>query len=266
MQYKINFIRGFKFSFTDIASIFSVLSTATVETEKIVNATGYNESRTQILLSFLSECGLIEKRGYNLTRIGEVIYTYDKYLEQRETLWLIHYLLATKEHLAIWNRLFNEALDEDYRDRETLLKYFGDLKKQVSDYTFERNVRKEIKMTLDTYVQERFLVLDLIDKSGESYCCNRNGNIPELIFLSSVVYFKNKYFPGATAINIKDICYLNNSPGRILFLDEACIRQKLERLKNQGLIGLESQADLDQLRLGDGLTVDQIMEKYYKGI
>lgn len=191
---------------------------------------------------------------------------YDGFLETKGTLWTLHYIISSKEHLVIWNRLFNNILSNDFKDRETMVTYFEDIKTQVSDYTFERNVRKEIKMVIDTYLRERFSLIDLISSSDKGYSYNRNGNIPDLILLSSIIYFRDKYYAGSTTISIKDICHSDNSPGRICFLDESYIRNKLEHLKNLGLLGLESRADLDQVRLGNDLTVESVMEEYYKSI
>ena len=70
----------------------------------------------------------------------------------------------------------------------------------------------------------------------------------------------------ASALNIKDICNSENSPGRLFFLDESYLRTKLETMKRNGLIGIESRADLDQVRLGSDMTFEGVLEQYYKSL
>lgn len=266
MKYKINFISGFKFSFIEIANVFKALCESANRLKDVAEITSYNESKTKILLNFLVESGMTAKRNFKVTVLGETVHKGDGFLENIGTIWLIHYFISSQKKLVIWNRLFNNILDEQPKDREKIFSYYTDLKDHISDYTYERNVRKEIKMVMDVYITERFSMLDLIHYDDNGYCQNRNGSVPELILLAAIIHFRDKYYPGSTAIDLNDICYSDNSPGRIFFLDERFLRNKLESLKNKGLIGLESRADLDQVRLNSDWTFEGVMEHYYKSI
>lgn len=269
MKYKINFISGFKFSFDEITNVLCAIhevEKASKNASIISNFTAYNERKVKILISYLIELEMIFKRNYQMTKLGQIVYENDRYIEDRGTIWILHYILSTKESLVIWNRLFNKILSTEYKNREMMMKYFLDLKEELSEYTFNRNIRKEIKMIMDTYIYERFGTIGLINNEEDKYSCNTNSSMPDLILLASIVYFRDKYYAGASALNIKDICNSENSPGRLFFLDESYLRTKLETMKRNGLIGIESRADLDQVRLGSDMTFEGVLEQYYKSL
>ena len=265
LDYKINFIRGFKMSFTQISLIFNEIykSNELTSFKELFQKTSYNESKLKVLLSYLVEFGYIEKKSYAQTKYGNTVYKYDRHLENIGTLWIIHFFLASKRHLVIWNRLFNYILTDQYSLKDNMLIYFEDLKNTLAQYTYDRNIGKELKMVMDIYLEERLSNIDILEMNEHGYIINRNQDVPVLIFLVACVYFRDQYFPGATAISVKDVCYAENSPGRLFFLDELIIRKKLELLKYQGFINLESRADLDQIRIGNDLTFEDILEKYY---
>jgi hypothetical protein len=225
---------------------------------------GYNLRKVKIYLSHLVAFGLIQKVTQKHTSYGEVVSNYDKYLENHGTLWTIHYNLSSNAQLVIWNRLFNGVITGISHDIDYLLINFYDLKGGMAEYTFNRNVKKEIKMTLDTYTDERFSKLELIEKYEGKYKGIKNNKVPNLILLAACITFKDKYYPGATAVDVKELCHANNSPGKVFFLDEDVVRKQLEELKNEGLIGIESRADLDQIRISSDLTVEAVLENYYK--
>ena len=155
MKFKINLISGFKFSFVEIANVFNVLCNVSLfdnKLKEVANNTAYNERKTKILINFLVECGTVESRTYEITNIGHIIHEYDAFLEDIGTIWIMHYIISSKEHLIIWNRMFNAVIDNDAKNRENMMIYFHDVKKEIAEYTFERNVRKEIKMVLDAYI------------------------------------------------------------------------------------------------------------------
>ncbi len=269
MKYKINLISGFKFSFDEITNVLSAVhdnEDENIDVNMISGSTAYNERKVKILISYLVELEIILKRNYQMTKLGLLLYRNDKYIEDKGTIWLLHYIMSSKEYLVIWNRLFNKILSTEYRNREMMMEYFVDLKEELSEYTFNRNIRKEIKMVMDTYINERFSTIGLINEEKGEYSCNLNNSIPDVILLASIVYFRDKYYPGASALSIKDICSSENSPGRLFFLEEPLLRTKLETLKGKGLIGIESRADLDQVRLGSDLTFEGVLEQYYKSL
>lgn len=225
--------------------------------------TGLNKRKASLILNYLAEIGMSEKRTLNKTKLGKIIYQNDEFLQKEGTLWLMHYLQATNDYLIVWNRTINILFKHKSINRDELLEQFDDLKEQCSEYTYKHHIGKEIRIILDAYSNQNFKRLSLIEEEGSRYVVNRNQDIPPLILLASILWYKDNYYPGATAVDIKELCINHNSPGRVFILDEHIIRNMLEKLKIQGLIGIESRADLDQVRIKEDQTFEGAVEAYY---
>lgn len=267
MNYKIQALNGFHMYFDQIASVFKARyeTDVNIDLDQLSLISGLNRRKTRMILNFLADLGLSQKRTLKKTRLGELIYTYDDFFQKDGTLWLVHYLESTNDYLIIWNRVMNQLDSADQVARENLLTLFEDLKDDLSDYTYKHHIGKEIRIILDAYINQRLAKLNLLEENNGIYTVHRNSDIPDLIFLSTIILYRDIKYPGATAIDIKDICTAKNSPGKIFILDEYFIRKKLESLKNTGVISIESRGDLDQIRFRAGVQFESVLEAYYQG-
>lgn len=269
MDYKIQVLNGFKLYFDQISNVFKSRYELDdkISVDDLMKTTGLNRRKTRLLLNFLSDIGFAKKIVLSKTELGNVIYANDPYIEDDGTLWLMHYLSGINEHLIIWNRFFNELYSKDSFYVNDVVKLYDDLKDSVSEYTFKHHIRKELSVLLDAYTNQRLSKLDILEKNKDEkgrYIVVKNQDVPDLIFLACCIKFRDKYFKGATALEIKDICYSENSPGRIFLLSEDTIRNKLEKLKNDRYITLESRGDLDQIRITNNIAFENIVGEYYK--
>jgi len=66
-------------------------------------------------------------------------------------------------------------------------------------------------------------------------------------------------------VNTVDVCLADNSPGRVINLPEYQVRTILGNLHNAGLVRLEQLANLDQVRLSDTLTQEDVLGRIYGG-
>ena len=266
MAYKIQALNGFNMYFDQIISVFR----AKYETENNINLdqlseiSGLNRRKARLILNFLADIGLSQKRTLGVTNLGTTIFKYDGYLQNEGTLWLLHYLQATNEYLIIWNRVINRFFQTEKIKRAELLELFTDLQNSVSEYTYKHHIGKEIRIILDAYSNQRFSKLNLLETMGDKYQVHRNNDVPNLIILCAIVIFRNQYYKGATSIDIEELCNGFNSPGRIFVLDNHVMRTKIEELKNLGVISIESRGDLNQVRLNNDLCLEGILEKYYE--
>ncbi|MBU3114583.1 DUF4007 family protein [Clostridium lacusfryxellense] len=267
MKYKIQALNGFNMYFDQIISVFRTK----YETEDNINLdqlaikTGLNRRKARMLLNFLADIGLSQKRTLKKTSLGNILFKYDDYFQNEGTLWLLHYLQSYNEYLIIWNRIINHLYDVDEVNRIELFTLFKDLKENISEHTYKRHIGDEIRVVLDSYINQNFSKLNLLEFDEDKYFVHRNSDVPELILLCSIILYRNAFYQGATALNIKDLCDSNNSPGKIFIIDEHIFRKKLENLKNTGIIGIESRGDLDQIRISDDLKYEGVLEKYYQG-
>lgn len=267
VDYKIQALNGFYMYFDQITSVFK----AKYETDENINLdqlsaiTGLNRRKARLILNFLADMGLSQKRSLKRTRLGEIIYQNDDFLQNQGTLWLFHYLQAANRYLIVWNRVMNSLYDLQRFLREDMLLLFLDLEGSISDYSFKHHIGKEIAIILDAYTNQSLSKLNLIEQENGSYIIHRNLDVPDFILLCTIIMYRDTHYPGATALNITEICNANNSPGRIFIIDEYVMRKRLEDLKNTGIIAIESRGNLDQIRFKDELKYETVLEAYYKG-
>lgn len=265
MAYKIQVLNGFKMYFEQMISVFKNRydSADKIDLDQLAEITGLNRRKARLILNYFADIGLSEKRTLNKTFLGNVIYKHDEFLQNEGTLWILHYLHSTNEYLIIWNRTLNALYDENVVTRDSLLTLFNDLKSYCSEYSFNHHIGKEIRIILDAYENQQFNRLSLIEHNGNKHYTNRNPDVPLLIILATILLYKEINYPGATSIDINELCNSYNSPGRMFLIDETTFRGKLEELKKLGLINIESRADLDQVRLKDNQTFIGTIESYY---
>lgn len=265
MKFKIQVLNGFKMYFDQIISVFKNRydSEDKINLDKLSDITGLNRRKARLILNYLADIGISEKRTLNKTKLGEIIYKYDEFLQKEGTLWLMHYLQSTNDYLIVWNRTLNKLFEYQSIMREEILEEFNDLQEHCSEYTFKHHINKEIRIVIDAYTNQKFKKLSLIEEEGTKYTVNRNQDVPPMILLASILSYIENFYPGATAVDIKELCSNHNSPGRVFVLDEFVLRNMLEKLKNQGLISIESRADLDQVRIKENQTFEGVVEAYY---
>ncbi len=124
----------------------------------------------------------------------------------------------------------------------------------------------EVKTVFDTYTKSKMSRLGILRSNGDrSYLKAEAVDIPPLAFLYCLLYYRDTYSPGSSAMNIVDICTAENSPGRVFNCDEYQVRTVLDGLHDLGLIRLEKQANLDQVRFSDFVTQEKVLQQIYRG-
>mgnify|MGYP001019020213 CR=1 FL=1 len=265
MNYKIQVLNGFNMYFDQITSVFKTMYEAeeSIALNQLSAITGLNRRKARIILNFLADLGFSQKRSLNKTNMGSIIYKHDEFLQNEGTLWLMHYLQSTNEYMLIWNRVMNALYGKEKVTRYEMDSLFEDLQGQVSDYTYKHHISQEVRVLLDAYCNQRFSKLNLLKKEDDYYIIHRNSDVHDFILLCVIILYRDIHYTGATALNIDEVCNANNSPGRIFILDEHIMRKRLERLKNKGMINIESRGDLDQIRFKEEIVFEKVLERYY---
>ncbi|SDC10131.1 DUF4007 family protein [Halanaerobium congolense] len=269
MDYKIQILNGYKLYFDQITNVFRsrYLMKDNINLDELTEETGLNRRKTRLLLNYLADMGLNEKRTLNKTDLGQIIFENDDFLEDLGTLWLMHYLSASNEYFVIWNRFFNYISDKSKFSVKEALNLFTDLEGEISTYSYNHHIRKELlQIMIDAYVRRRLSELGLIEKLKDEamYYVNINNEIPERIFLAACLKFRDNFYKGATSIEIDDLVHKANSPGRIFILTGKKVRNILDKLKDKRLIGVESRGDLDQIRFPNNISFEKIISDYYE--
>jgi len=242
----VNAIKGFKIQVTNsfaiqLSYLSQFLQFAAKKSDKprisrpdYIAHLGLTKRHVEALCSIAVAFDLVNAQKLTVTQVGKTIAEGDPYLECVGTLWILHYNVASNKKWLIWNTLMNEVFPTRQRiTSKDARASFDHLQGKLSEFTMTKKIPREIAIVLDTYTTKAFSKLAIIQKESNSYVFRR-----------------------AT----------QNSPGRILSLEESTIRKVFEQSHRKGLLYVERKADLDQVRFREGMTIETLLRRYYEGI
>lgn len=183
----------------------------------------------------------------------------DPYLEDRRTLWLIHWQIATQvsEPLFAWDCLLNRWVSSSFSRTEVLDAFqvqSAKLGRKLSPVTLAQH----FDVFLHTYVPTQgkktevqedtldcpLVELELIGRAGERsleksegrepvYAFNRDrkDDVTGRLFAFCLQEFWRKCREHESTLQLSDIVNSRYSPGRIFLLSEWDVRDRLERLE-----------------------------------
>jgi hypothetical protein len=204
---------------------------------------------------------------YELTSLARILLKHDQYILNRGGLWLLHYLISSNALAACWSRLFNSVY---YQVEEVspsdMPTYYKDLQGNASDKWFSWNGGKELGAVLRTYSDSMFKPLALIVRvdTGRYAIITDEFDIPPLIWLSSILAYRDRFYPGAASLETPLIVDAHFSPGRLFRQKEERIRQVLDTLHSQELITMETRLGLDQVRFKREVTWISAIARYFE--
>ena len=267
---KLQFTNGYYPDFSKISRILKFLSSqenkSKVLHKEIVSALGIPYRQVRSIISVMIGFGLIKTRGNIPTFLGEQVAQFDPYFQKHETLWLIHYIVSSNPNLFVWNRIITRVLQEHTEISLPFVieEYFNDVKSSYSEQTYREKLPREIRSVLDSYSDTELSHLNILkSQQSDHYFRITPIEISDFAFLFSLIYFRDYFSPGATAINIENISNDNNSPGRVFFLEDYQVRKKLNNLQNRNLIRVEQFGNLDQVRYPESSTQESILAKIF---
>lgn len=216
-----------------------------------------------------------ENREMKLSKLGELINTYDPYLENVFSWWLVHiHLILNLNDAYIYNVFFNRCNQKTFSKRDIFEQLFSILIKEKLEFN-ENILQDEVNMIVKTYTID-----EKIDNPENNFICP----LSELNLLKKVerdVYEKNKpdyknlnylivyYLMTIIAkdknnISIDDLIKLNDGPAKLLNLDKNLINEYLDEMKRNNLIIINRTAGLNMVYFNKKLTIDEIVYEYFK--
>lgn len=269
---KLQFTNGYRPRFDQISRILQFLlaqeNRKKNSRQEIVASLGIPDNQVENLLSMMTGFGLVFPRVTTLTPFGRAVILNDPYFEKLETLWIIHYIVSSNPEWIVWYRIINTVLP--IQDRFAVEKisnqYFSDFAIHFSERTLSEKLPKEVGSVFAAYTRSELSHLKIfgMEKAG-NFIKSDPVEIPDLAFLFCLLYYRDKYSPGSSALNTEDICMAENSPGRVLNIPEYQVRTILGNLHNTSLVRLEQLANLDQVRFSDADKPNVILQRIYGG-
>lgn len=269
---KLQFTNGYRPRFDQITRILQYLLTQAgkkkIAQREIVAALGIPKNQVKNLISMMAGFGLVQPRVSTLTPLGKATIQNDPYFENINTLWIMHYAVSSNPEWVVWYRIINTVIPAASRYEVDMVsqQYFSDLAIHFSENTITNKLPLEVGAVFAAYTRSDFARLNILSlESTGNFVRSTPVEIPDLAFLYCVLNFKDRFSPGSSAINIRDVSHMDSSPGRVFNLEEYQVRALLTNLHNRGLLRLEQFANLDQIRFSSALSQADLLTQIYGG-
>lgn len=246
---------------------------------------GLGRNMVRALRFWLVATGLARttRPGQVLTPFGEMVWRYDRYLEDEGTLWLIHYHLACSEDNATaWYWFFNHFAYSVF-DQETFVEELGqwalnyENRKPVARRTLERDFQVLIRTYLpsgrdrspEDLMESPLAELGLLEAlDGKRYRLLQPApdRLHPLIVLRVLLQRRPGEPRTERQIGLTQVLREPMSVGRVFNLGAAGLIEILNRLEIQYpeyAVRLIRTAGLDQLTLPETEPM-AVLERYYK--
>lgn len=239
--------------------------------------------------------GMIEEevgsRGALLrpTQLGEFLFAHggqDQYLEDPNTLWLLHWnILSSPQRCTTWHMAFNSLPSNEFTREQ--------LTHQIEEEVRRRNpkaipssntLKRDIEIFLRTYIPAKnsrgmvaedsldcpLVELHLIEDipGSEAYQMKRGpkNTLSDEVFAYALIDFWDRYSAQSETLTFPEIAYEKGSPGIAFKLDENSLVERLERLDHAtggGLLYTET-AGLKQVSRKKYCPRFDYLKQYYQ--
>jgi hypothetical protein len=193
----------------------------------------------------------------------------DRYLEDANTLWLIHWqLLSNVGRSTTWRWAFSQFPSNEFTRDGLVESLLGGVRRAGQEVPSEHSVRRDVDVFLRTYIANRATSADLLEdsldcplaeleiidqlgSSGGPYRLVRGPKptLNDYVFAFAVSDFWNRIAPDRESLSFTDLAYGESSPGAVFKLDENSLIERLERLETTtcGDLAYAETAGLKQL-------------------
>lgn len=258
--------------------------------ENPMDVLGLGANMVKALRYWLQAVGLTEepstgKRIQTFTALGKLIYEYDPYFEERGTLWLLQYRLASNKDLATaWYFFFNEFSMQEFTRNNfvTALQKYIDMQDDATEIA-PRSLEEDFQCIVGTYLprykndDRRILpennivcpfselgLIDLLNRRQRIY----RKNIPSVTALNSwvvlAVIVDNA--KGRKEITLNELLRSPRNIGRVFNLDSITMLDALYNIERFGLVKINRTAGLDIVSMRRELTFLECVKNFYESI
>ncbi len=264
---KLQLSNGYFVNFTYLARILNAVcqdQRERIPQVELAAAIGFTERHVKHLCGIAHALGLTERVTYKPTPLGRLVQKYDPFFDDVGTLWFLHYIISSNPYNLVWNRLVTVILPARRNiTRKQARAAFNDLRETLTEYSIQTHVLTELNTVLDAYTNQYFARLAYLRLENDIYVLGNAVSVTPFVLGACIVCFRDRHRSIDTAVSVTDLLSTSNGPGVVLQLEEDRFRGLLEQLKVQPGFSLESQADLDQVRLTDNTPAYIWMERYY---
>lgn len=250
---------------------------------------GLGANMVKALRYWLQAVGLTKepvtgKRDQQFTELGNLIYENDPYLEERGTLWLLQYQLASNQNLATaWYFFFNEfSMQEFTRDDfvTALKKYIG---MQDAPEVANRSLENDFQCILSTYLPRSINDNKRISPENNIVCPFSELGLIDILNKKQKIYRKS--IPSAATLNewvvlavivdnakgrreitLAELLRAPKNIGRVFNLDSITMLDALYNIERLGILKINRTAGLDVISIRSDLNFLECVKKFYASI
>lgn len=270
--------------------------------ERAIVELGVGKNMVRAIRFWVQVTGVAEPSahgGYEITPFGKILLGtkgLDRFLEDRRTLWLLHWKLLShvQEPLFAWDYLINRWTQPEI-SREEVVKTFELEAKRIDRKLSHVTLEQHFDVFLHTYTPTRsrkgeiqednldcpLVELELIKQIGERnlggserrepvYAFRREPKpdiTPELFIYCLYDYWQKRRSNEAT-LTFRDVSVLHGSIGQVFKLPEMDVRERLERLEadSNGLFIYQESAALQRVTCSDrqGISERESLRAVYQ--
>ena len=226
-------------------------------------------------------------KDFNLTDFGKMIFSktksFDPYLERSETLWLLHWMLASDPMLTTWYYIFNyhpsiiinkEKLTNELVSIGKFSKWKGmsanTIKRDVDcfarTYTFSNKKGEFTEDSIECPLAELGLISTTYTKGEYEIQKGPKLTLSDKIF----EYALNDYWSKQTnqIITFEKLMYDYGSPGKVFQLDEKSMERYLEKLEmdSKNFVFSKGAGGLRQITKVKEISENQLLKNCYKKV
>lgn len=255
---------------------------------------GIGANMVKALRYWLQAVGVTEelpsgRRTQSFTRFGQIVYEYDKYIEELGTLYLMHYKLTSRPELATsWYYFFNEFSLSDFTRDEFATQITNYIKMQTNtdsekEFTVApRSIEDDFNCIINTYVPRYKTMPKKVSAENNIDCPFGEMGLIDIIKKekSNTVYKKatpsaaslhpwvvlaviHDNADGRSEISLNELLTKPRNIGRTFNLDSIAMLDVLHRAEGTGELKIVRTAGLDIINLFNKRTFDDCVKNYY---
>ncbi|WP_173442745.1 DUF4007 family protein [Selenomonas ruminantium] len=258
--------------------------------EKPMDVLGIGSNMVKSLRYWLQVAGITQekksgKRIQTFTPWGELIYQYDRYIEEQGTLALLQYHLANNEEEATsWYYFFNFFKMQEFTKED----FMNSLRNWVtmqdeSVNVAERSLQDDFNCIISTYLPRYKSSAKYVSPENNIACPLGELGLVDYVSRENKIYRKNimtaeqipariawamilSKHPNQKEITLDSLQNDAGSIGRVFNLDVITLLRVLRNIENMGVLKIVRTAGLDVVKVLKMETALENIEAYYKEI
>jgi len=241
--------------------------------KKTIEKLGLGSNMLKSLHHWMKVFALID--GEKLTILGETILEKDPYLENSDTLWILHWnLVKNQEKASLYNLFFNQIYPNKFSKDEIfdyITNWLNDNEINLSPTTLKSDIDVFIRMYNSSNGISLLSELNIITKlSQNNYSLNINSVTPisdELFLYILCDYIQMQYNSNISSISIDDIQRGKLSIQKSLCMSEHYLYSKIDKLSmlTNNKFSYSETAGIRQIYISEHIDKLEILNKIYKG-